>query len=59
MNIKILNDAQNDICYGNFAPLLAQLDALHQARSAKDVEYQWWVDDVRKFWQNGEEIPSR
>jgi carboxyl-terminal processing protease len=29
--------------------LLTQLDALHQARSAKDVEYQWWVDDVRKF----------
>ena len=35
--------------YGNFSPLLTQLDALHQARSAKDVEYQWWVDDVRKF----------
>jgi carboxyl-terminal processing protease len=35
--------------YGNFAPMLSQLDALHQARSAKDVEYQWWVEDVRKF----------
>ena len=35
--------------YGNFTSILAQLDALHQARSAKDVEYQWWVEDVRKF----------
>ncbi|WP_374556257.1 carboxy terminal-processing peptidase [Thermomonas sp.] len=35
--------------YGNFAPLLAQLQARHQARSAKDVEFQWWVDDVRRF----------
>ncbi len=35
--------------YGNFAPLLPRLDALHQARAAKDVEYQWWVEDVRRF----------
>ncbi|GAB1406803.1 carboxy terminal-processing peptidase [Thermomonas brevis] len=35
--------------YGNFAPLLGQLDARHDARSAKDVEYQWWVEDVRTF----------
>ena len=35
--------------YGNFAPLLAQLQARHQARSAKDVEFQWWVEDVRRF----------
>ncbi|WP_256646127.1 carboxy terminal-processing peptidase [Thermomonas paludicola] len=35
--------------YGNFTPLLPQLAVLHQARSAKDVEYQWWVEDVRKF----------
>ncbi|MFO1453814.1 MAG: carboxy terminal-processing peptidase [Lysobacterales bacterium] len=41
--------AASHLRYGNFAPLLAQLDALHQARSAKDVEYQWWADDVRKF----------
>ena len=41
--------AASHLRYGNFSPLLAQLDALHQARSAKDVEYQWWVDDVRKF----------
>ena len=41
--------AASHLRYGNFVPLLAQLDALHQARSAKDVEYQWWADDVRKF----------
>ncbi|MCL6618401.1 MAG: carboxy terminal-processing peptidase [Thermomonas hydrothermalis] len=35
--------------YGNFTPLLPQLDALHQARTAKDVEYQWWLEDVRRF----------
>ena len=35
--------------YGNFTPLLPQLDALHAARAAKDVEYQWWVEDVRKY----------
>lgn len=35
--------------YGNFAPLLPQLDELHRARVAKDVEYQWWVEDVRRF----------
>ena len=35
--------------YGNFAPLLGQLQARHQARSAKDVEFQWWAEDVRRF----------
>ena len=35
--------------YGNFAPLLGQLDARHDARAAKDVEFQWWVEDVRTF----------
>ena len=35
--------------YGNFTQLLPQLDALHAARAAKDVEYQWWVEDVRKY----------
>ena len=35
--------------YGNFAPLLAPLQARHEARSARDVEYQWWVEDVRQF----------
>ena len=41
--------AVQHIRYGNFAPLLGQLDARHDARSAKDVEYQWWVEDVRTF----------
>ena len=35
--------------YGNFAPLLVQLQARHQARSAKDVEFQWWAEDVNRF----------
>ena len=35
--------------YGNFASLLGKLDARHDARVAKDVEFQWWVEDVRKF----------
>ena len=35
--------------YGNFAGLLGKLDARHDARVAKDVEYQWWVEDVAKF----------
>lgn len=41
--------ASDHVRYGNFTPLLPQLQARHQARSAKDVEYQWWVEDVRKF----------
>ena len=35
--------------YGNFAGLLGKLGARHDARVAKDVEYQWWVEDVAKF----------
>ena len=35
--------------YGNFAGLLGKLDARHDARVAKDIEYQWWVEDVAKF----------
>ena len=35
--------------YGNFAPLLGKLDARHDARVAKDVEFQWWTDDVKTF----------
>lgn len=37
--------------YGNFAPLLGPLQTRHQARSANDVEYQWWIEDVRQFRQ--------
>jgi carboxyl-terminal processing protease len=35
--------------YGNFAPLLPQLDALHNARVAADKEFQWWSQDVAEF----------
>lgn len=35
--------------YGNFTPLLPTLTSRHASRVAKDVEYQWWVEDVRKF----------
>ncbi|HWS78544.1 MAG TPA: carboxy terminal-processing peptidase [Thermomonas sp.] len=37
--------------YGNFAGLLGKLDARHDARIAKDVEFQWWVEDVAQFRQ--------
>ncbi len=35
--------------YGNFAPILPQLDALHDARVARDKEFQWWSQDVAEF----------
>lgn len=35
--------------YGNFTTLLPQLDALHDARVAKDKEFQWWSQDVAEF----------
>ena len=35
--------------YGNFAPLLPKLDALHDARVAKDKEFQWMLEDVAEF----------
>jgi len=35
--------------YGNFAPLLPKLEALHAARSSKDKEFQWWSEDVAQF----------
>lgn len=35
--------------YGNFAPLLPRLEALHAARAAKDKEFQWWSEDVAQF----------
>ena len=35
--------------YGNFGPMLPQLDALHGARVAKDKEFQWWSQDVAEF----------
>ena len=41
--------AASHLQYGNFAGLLGKLDARHDARVAKDIEYQWWVEDVAKF----------
>jgi len=35
--------------YGNFAPLLPRLEAMHGARVAKDKEFQWWSEDVAQF----------
>jgi carboxyl-terminal processing protease len=35
--------------YGNFAPLLPRLEALHAARIATDKEFQWWSEDVAQF----------
>ncbi|MCY7312727.1 MAG: carboxy terminal-processing peptidase [Pseudoxanthomonas sp.] len=37
------------IQYGNFAPLLPRLEALHAARVATDKEFQWWTEDVNQF----------
>lgn len=35
--------------YGNFAPLLPRLEALHARRAANDKEFQWWSEDVAQF----------
>ena len=35
--------------YGNFAPLLPRLEALHASRVATDKEFQWWSEDVAQF----------
>jgi len=35
--------------YGNFAPLLLALAQRHERRIAKDIEFQWWVEDVARF----------
>jgi carboxyl-terminal processing protease len=35
--------------YGNFAPILPRLDAMHAERVAKDKEFQWWSEDVAQF----------
>ncbi|MBS7458239.1 carboxy terminal-processing peptidase [Coralloluteibacterium stylophorae] len=40
---------------GNFAPLLPQLRARHDARAAKDLEFQWWTEDVAKVRAEREE----
>lgn len=35
--------------YGNFAPLLPKLEALHNTRIAGDKEFQWFEQDVKQF----------
>jgi carboxyl-terminal processing protease len=40
--------------YGNFTPMLAKLDALHDARVAKNKEFQWWSEDVARFREQRE-----
>lgn len=35
--------------YGNFAALLPKLEARHEARVAKDKEFQWFEQDVNEF----------
>ena len=35
--------------YGNFAPMLPQLQQLHAARIADDLEFQWWSEDVAHY----------
>ena len=35
--------------YGNFAPLLPKLEALHKARIGQDMEFQWWEQDVEQY----------
>ena len=42
-------DAVEHVRYGNFAPLLPQLDARHDARVRADREFQWWKEDVAQF----------
>jgi carboxyl-terminal processing protease len=40
--------------YGNFAPLAEKLQARHAVRAASDVEFQWWVEDVKTFREERE-----
>ena len=37
------------IRYGNFAPLVPQLEALHSKRVADNREFQWWKEDVERY----------
>ncbi|MFT3807286.1 MAG: carboxy terminal-processing peptidase [Arenimonas sp.] len=41
--------AANHVNLGNFGPMLPRLGAQHDARVAKDQEYQWLVEDVARF----------
>jgi len=35
--------------YGNFAPILPQLETRHAGRIQDDREFQWWQEDVEQF----------
>ncbi|KAF1691756.1 carboxy terminal-processing peptidase [Pseudoxanthomonas koreensis] len=35
--------------YGNFAPMLPQLQQMHATRIADDLEFQWWSEDVAHY----------
>ena len=35
--------------YGNFGPMLPQLQKLHDARIGDDLEFQWWSEDVAHY----------
>src|SRR5690606_10436550 len=35
--------------YGNFAPILPQLESRHAARIRTEREFQWWEEDVQQF----------
>ena len=35
--------------YGDFAPLLPRLEALHEQRIGQDPEFRWWTADVAEF----------
>ena len=40
--------------YGNFGALVGKLEARHAARVAGDVEFQWWMEDVKTFREERE-----
>ena len=41
--------AASHVNLGNFGPMLPRLDTQHDARVAKDQEYQWLIEDVARF----------
>jgi carboxyl-terminal processing protease len=43
------------IRYGNFAPLLPRLEALHAERVADNREFQWWKEDVERYREQAAE----
>ncbi|HHW4676452.1 carboxy terminal-processing peptidase [Xylella fastidiosa] len=35
--------------YGNFSPILSKLKKIHISRTANDIEFKWWQEDVHNF----------